>query len=194
MACVNHADRDSTARCMTCGAELCDECRTEVDGKNYCAKDAPPPAVPPPPAPAAPPPSPMAAPAAGGDDVSQEQPVMAALAYIHVALVGIIIAVVILCTDMKKSRYMRFHAFHSLFLLLAVVVVSIGLGIVTGIVGAIPVIGFLAAIFGIILSMLWPLGILILEIVLAVKAYNRQELELPVITKMARDQADKMRV
>jgi len=30
--------------------------------------------------------------------------------------------------------------------------------------------------------------------VLAVKAYNRQELELPVITKMARDQADKMRV
>ncbi len=69
---------------------------------------------------------------------------MAALAYIFCPLVGIIMLV----TEMKKSRYMRFHAFHSIFL----------------------------------------------SIVLAMKAYNKQEMLLPVIGQMAADQADKMSV
>jgi len=184
MACVNHADRESTARCVTCAAELCDECRTEVDGKNYCAKDVPQPATPPAPPPAPPagaPAPPAAAPVAGADDPSQEQPIMAALSYIIW-----IIAVVILCTDMKKSRYMRFHAFHALFYLVAWIAFSIAASIIS----ALPGIQILALV-------IWPLGglaLCIIGIVLAVKAYNKQELELPVITKLAREQADKMRV
>jgi len=174
MPCVNHADRDSTAKCVTCNAELCDECRTEVDGKNYCAKDLPQPA-------AAAPPSPGAAPAtsvAGADDPSQEQPIMAALSYI----VGIL-AIIILVTDMKKSRYMRFHGFQALFM----IVVWIAFGVVAAILQVVPIIGTLIALLGY-------LALIVLGIILAVKAYNKQELELPVITKMAREQADKMRV
>jgi len=186
MACVNHADRESTAQCITCAAELCDECRTEVDGKNYCAKDVPqaPPAPPPAPPPGATAPPATAAPVAaatGGDDPSQEQPIMAALAYI----IGIL-AIIILVTDMKKSRYMRFHGFQALFLIVAWIVFSIAMAIL----GALPVIGMLTIIVG-------PLGglvLFILAIILAVKAYNKQDMEVPVITKMARDQADKMRV
>jgi uncharacterized membrane protein len=185
MPCVNHADRDSTAKCITCAAELCDECRTEVDGKNYCAKDVPQAAPAPPPAgAAAPPPPPMAAaaaPAVGTDDPSQEQPIMAALSYI----IGIL-AIIILVTDMKKSRYMRFHGFQALFLIVTWIIFSIAVSVI----GALPVIGMLTLIVG-------PLGglaLLILAIILAVKAYNKQDMEVPVLTKLARDQADKMRV
>lgn len=41
MACVNHPDRESVARCMDCGDELCGECRIEIGTKSYCAKHAP---------------------------------------------------------------------------------------------------------------------------------------------------------
>lgn len=188
MPCVNHADRESTARCVTCGAELCDECRVEVEGRNYCAKDAPRPAVPPGPPPpppeatAPPPPTPPVAPTGVADDPSQEQPALAALSYI----IGIVISLVILLTDMKRSRYMRFHAFQSLFLCVAWVVVWIALTIIS----MIPVLGIVTVI-------IFPfagLAMLVLAIILAVKAYNKQEMTLPVITQMARDQADRMRV
>jgi uncharacterized membrane protein len=178
MPCVNHADRESTAKCVACDAELCEECRTEVGGKNYCAKDLPTPAAP---AAAPPPAAPAAAPVVGADDPSQEQPIMAALAYI----IGIL-AIIILVTDMKKSRYMRFHGFQALFM----IVVWIAFSIAVTILGMLPVIGMITIIVG-------PLGglaLFVLAIILAVKAYNKQEFEVPVIGKMAREQADKMRV
>jgi uncharacterized membrane protein len=198
MPCVNHPDRDSTARCVVCSVELCDECRTETDGRNYCAADAKtaaPAAVSPPPV-AVPPPSPPVAPATpvpaatAADDPGQEQPVLAALSYV----IGVIISVIILFSDMKKSRYMRFHAFHSLFYCLGIVVVAIGLGVVGMVLGFIPIINVIAGVLLGIIGAVFPLCVLILSIILAVKAYNRQELELPVVTKMAREQTDKMRV
>ena len=188
MACVNHSDRESAARCVTCGAELCDECRTEVDGKNYCAKHVPAAAATTPPAgpiPVTPAPQP-AAPGAGADDPSQEQPVLAALSYI----IGIIISIVILVTDMKKSRYMRFHAWHSLFWAVACMAIWIAVSILGTVLAMIPFVGILAPI----LFMVVGLGELILAIVLAVKAYNKDELVLPLITQWARDQTDKMQV
>jgi uncharacterized membrane protein len=106
---------------------------------------------------------------------------MAALSYI----IGIL-AIIILVTDMKKSRYMRFHGFQALFLIVTWIIFSIAVSVI----GALPVIGMLTLIVG-------PLGglaLLILAIILAVKAYNKQDMEVPVLTKLARDQADKMRV
>ena len=141
------------------------------------------PATTPPPTAPPPTPDPAAAPAAaaGVDDVSQENPVLAALAYVF----GIIVPLVILLSDMKKSRYMRFHAFQSLFLaavwIVAVILVSI-LSMIPGL-----------RIIALLIFPLIGLAILVLCIVLAVKAYNKEELELPVITQMARDQADKMK-
>ncbi|MBM3497509.1 MAG: DUF4870 domain-containing protein [Armatimonadetes bacterium] len=103
---------------------------------------------------------------------------MAALAYI----IGIL-AIIILVTDMKKSRYMRFHGFQALFL----IVTWILFGIAAAILQMIPFLGALIAAVGY-------LGLFVLAIILAVKAYNKQDMEVPVITKMAREQADKMRV
>lgn len=140
------------------------------------------PATPPPPT--APPEAPAAA--AGVDDVSQENPVLACLCYI----VGIIIAVIILATDMKKSRYMRFHAFQSLFLAVTFIVVWIVAFILMFILAMVPGLGIIAPLIFPLIG----LAVLVLCIVLAVKAYNKEELELPVITQMARDQADKMKV
>jgi uncharacterized membrane protein len=111
---------------------------------------------------------------------------MAALAYIHVALIGIIVSIAILCGDMKKSRYMRFHALQSLFLCVAWIVAFVALSIIACIPFA-----------NLLMKVVWPLAGLawvVFGIILAVMAYNRQELELPVITKMAREQADRMRV
>ena len=198
MACKNHPDRESVAICVVCQTEVCDECRTVADGKSYCAADAPPTAAtappPPPPPPTGPagtpsmPPPPLSgaaaagAPGGGTDDPSQENPVVALLCYLLLWIGGVIV----LATDMKKSRYMRFHAFHGLFYLVAWIAFSIAASIIS----ALPVIQILALI-------IWPLGglaLLILGIVLAVKAYNKQEMTLPLITQWARAQADKMRV
>jgi len=145
------------------------------------------PATTPPPTAPPPTPQPAAAPAAtaGADDPSQENPVLACLCYI----VGIIIAVIILATDMKKSRYMRFHAFQSLFLAVVFIVVWIVAFILMFILAMIPGLGVIAPLIFPLIG----LAVLVLCIVLAVKAYNKEELELPVITQMARDQADKMK-
>jgi uncharacterized membrane protein len=123
---------------------------------------------------------------AGVDDTSQENPVVAALCYI----VGILVAVIVLATDMKKSRYMRFHAFHSLFLAVVVIVVWVIGFVLMILLAMMPGIRFFAPF---ILPLIG-LAVLILCILLAVKAYNKEEVELPVITQMARDQADKMKV
>jgi uncharacterized membrane protein len=123
---------------------------------------------------------------AGVDDTSQENPVVAALCYI----VGILVAVIVLATDMKKSRYMRFHAFHSLFLAVVVIVVWVIGFVLMILLAMMPGIRFFAPF---ILPLIG-LAVLVLCILLAVKAYNKEEVELPVITQMARDQADKMKV
>jgi uncharacterized membrane protein len=115
---------------------------------------------------------------------------MAALAYI----IGIIIPIIILVTDMKKSRYMRFHAFQSLFLCIAYIAVMVGLSIISVILGFIPGIRVLAGLLMMLVYAVVPLAVFILVIVLAIKAYNKQELLLPTIGEMARTQADKMKV
>ena len=35
--CVNHPERESSARCMSCGRFYCRECVTEHDGRIICA-------------------------------------------------------------------------------------------------------------------------------------------------------------
>jgi uncharacterized membrane protein len=178
MACVNHPDRESAARCVTCGAELCDECRIEAGGRNYCSKDVPQSSASSGPVP----PTAAAAPTAGVDDPSQEQPAMAALAYIFPVLVPLLI----LLRDARKSRYMRFHAFQSLFLSLFCFVLGIGLIIVAHV----PIIGLIVRVVG----PPFLLAVFALAILLAVRAYNKQEMAVPVITQVAADQADRMKV
>jgi uncharacterized membrane protein len=81
----------------------------------------------------------------------------------------------------NKRRFVRFHAFQSIFFFVAWVAVDIGLAII----GHIPFLGW-AILF------LWPLVSLVLFVILlilALKAYQGQEFKLPVIGDIAAQQA-----
>jgi uncharacterized membrane protein len=203
MACATHPDRDSVARCVTCGAELCADCSREVEGRFYCEAHAPEAQVPPPAAPAAeavpPPPAPVLEgpapePAPGTDDRSKESPSLAALAYVLpcvLNLAGLIVPAIMLATETKKSRYMRFHALHAIFVFVAAEVVVVATYIIKTVIGHVPLVGGVVALLAWVA--VWGAW-LVLFIYLAVSAYNRKDVRLPVVTQFAADQADKMAV
>ena len=37
MNCQSHPDREAVAACVRCGRLVCEECRTEVGVRSYCA-------------------------------------------------------------------------------------------------------------------------------------------------------------
>jgi len=191
VACNNHPDRDSVAACVICGAELCAECNNVgSDDKSYCAKDlptegtatapAPVAAAPPPPAPApAPAPTATAPPplqAAAGSSSN----LLAALAY----PIWLIIALVIVASDMKRDRYMAYHGWNALFWSIGYAVVLVALEILRSVLHHIPGLGMLISLLEGAVPLVW----LICSIIFAVKAYNRQDVNIPVISDMARKQ------
>ena len=99
------------------------------------------------------------------------------------AYVTIIPAIIFLVMEpYNKSRFVRFHAFQSIFFGVAWCVLWIALSIV----GMIPVLGWLTLL-------VWPLlglGGLILWIILLLKANQGQMFKLPVIGDMAEKQAN----
>ena len=99
------------------------------------------------------------------------------------AYVTIIPAIIFLVLEpYNRSRFIRFHAFQSIFFYVAWMV----LGIALSIIGAIPFLGWATLL-------LWPLiglGGLILWVLMLVKAYSGQIWKLPVIGDMADKQAN----
>jgi uncharacterized membrane protein len=96
--------------------------------------------------------------------------------------IGLVFSVVVAVVE-KQSRFLRFHAFQSLLLhgaslvvLLAIQVVGMILSTISG------MLGFLISL----LSGLVGLGLLGLTIFLMIKAYNNEEYELPQLGQMAR--------
>lgn len=101
---------------------------------------------------------------------SKKQNSAAALTY----LAGWVTGLVFLLTE-KKDKFIRFNAAQS-------VVLFGGLTVLT----FVPFLGQLLAFF------LWPLS-LVLWIVLMVKAYNNQEMELPYVSDWARELEKKIK-
>ena len=129
------------------------------------------------------------APGGGTDDPSQENPVVALLCYLLLWIGGVIV----LATDMKKSRYMRFHAWHGIFISIAWAVVLVAVFILQAVLGVMHL-GFVSVIMGLLLPCVG-IALLVLVIIMGIKAYNKQDVfTIPVVTDMARQQADKMRV
>jgi len=95
------------------------------------------------------------------------------------------LAIVWLVLDPYKSdRFVRFHSFQALGLLVAMFALSIGLTILSVILGM--------AGLGAIAALLWPvlwLGILVVWVLLMVKAYQNQMWKLPVIGAFCEKQA-----
>jgi uncharacterized membrane protein len=96
--------------------------------------------------------------------------------------VTIIPAIVFLVIEpFNKKRFVRFHAFQSIFFSVAWIVIDIGVTII----GHIPFLGW-ATLF------LWPLVSLVLFVIwliLLLKAYQGQMFKLPVIGDIAEQQA-----
>jgi uncharacterized membrane protein len=164
------------AFCPKCGASVaadasfCPSC-----GNNLAAAAAGTPATPVTPGP---PPPPLTT---GSTALSSN--VAATLSYVLGFITGIIFLVL---EPYKNDRFVRFHAFQSIFFS----VVWIAFSIVWGVITATFIFG-LGGLFH-LFWMLWVLvrlALLVIWIVLMYKAYNREMFMLPVIGPMAAKQA-----
>ena len=109
----------------------------------------------------------------------------AALSYI--TIVGIIFLFI---EPYNKIRFVRFHAFQSIFFCVAAIAIEIGWMILTTILTMISK-GFLGLIL-FPLSLLIYFGIVVCWVVLVVKAYGNQEFKLPIIGELAAKQVASM--
>lgn len=144
--------------CPNCGAQL-------PDNANHCPSCGKP-------APSA---SPAAAPAQSGAAGGLTDNVAGLLAY-----VTIIPAIIFLVIEpYNRSRFIRFHAFQSIFFFVAVIILSV-------------VMPFIAVIpfFGVLLWALVCLAELILWLLLMFKAYGGEMWKLPVVGDIAEKQAN----
>lgn len=110
-----------------------------------------------------------------------DENVGAMLCYLNICLpIGLIYSIIVLVTD-KTNKLARFHAFQSLLLLGALVVIGIAVGFVLGIFMAST--GSVGMSFG--FNGLFSLAVLALSIFMAMKAYQRDMFKLPVIGDLA---------
>ncbi len=146
---------------------LCPSCGAPVEGR-YCAKCGT----------AVDPDKPPAAPVPVFSTTGLPENTAAALCYLAGFITGIIFLVL---EPYNKNKLIRFHAFQSIFLNVAVVIVWIGLGIVL-----LP--------FGVWLGGWWlfwliRLAFLILWIYMLLQTYQGKKVVLPVIGDLAAKQA-----
>lgn len=105
----------------------------------------------------------------------------AMLCYLPVCAVNLIYSIIVLVTE-KDNRAVRFHAFQSLLLIGAIIVISFIIGIVGG------VLGYMSTTLAVLFSLImWIPGIafIALAIFLCIKAYGGGIYKLPVIGDMA---------
>ena len=103
--------------------------------------------------------------------------VASALCYLAGLITGIIFLVL---EPYNKNKVVRFHAFQSIFLHVACIVIWIGLHIVLGIVN----------IFGLffLFSLLW-LAFFVLWVILLIQTFQGKKIVLPLIGQIAQQQA-----
>jgi len=152
--------------CAKCGAQL-------AEGTSFCASCGTPVGS------AA---SSPGAPAAAGTPMSSN--VAGLLAYILGFISGIIFLVI---EPYKNDKFVRFHAFQSIFFNVALIVFWIAYSIVTGILGIVSL-GFLAVVMGLV-GLLISLAVLAYWIFLMYKAYDHKLYKIPFIGDLAAKQA-----
>jgi uncharacterized membrane protein len=164
------------AFCAKCGAQLnagsgfCAACGTAVSGQNVTTTSG---------AAAAPAQSSAGAPSAG-----MTNNVAACLSYLVGWVTGLIFLVI---EPYKNDRFVRFHAFQSIFLSIAVFALWIGALILSTILGFITHgLGFF--IMGPLMMLVW-LGVVVAVVICMIKAYGNQQFKLPIIGDLAAKQA-----
>jgi len=157
--------------CRNCGSpvdgQFCPQCGTPIAGAAGPAPETQPPT--PPPAPAA--------------SAGLSENAASALCYLLGFITGIIFLAI---APYNQNRTVRFHAFQSIFLSVALIAISIGLGILSMVLFAISF--WLGTLFG-LLQMLFGLAVFILWLYLMWKSYQGQKVMLPVVGELAQKQA-----
>lgn len=167
---------------------FCANCGSQVEGR-FCAKCGATvgaaPGAPPPPQPGGgyPPPNPPQPQA--GSPLPAAQPMAdntaSALCYALGFITGILFLIL---APYNQNRTVRFHAFQSIFLNVAVIVIWIAVHIFEGLVWGL--VGWWAASM---IGFAWSLCCFALWIVMMVTTFQGRTPTLPVITQMARQQA-----
>ena len=157
------------AFCAKCGAAL-------TEGVTFCGSCGAPSEAAAPGAPA-----PAAAAATPGAMASN---VAGLLAYVLGFITGIIFLVL---EPYNKDKFIRFHAFQSIFFNVAMIVFWIAYTIVSTVLGFVSfgILGIVMAILGLLIF----LGILVYWVFLMYKAYNNEKYMIPYIGKLAAQQA-----
>jgi len=159
---------------------FCRNCGAPVEGQ-FCGKCGAPMAAPtggaPGPAPGGQVPPPPPASSGLTDNVAS------ALCYLAGFITGIIFLVV---APFNQNKAVRFHAFQSIFLNVAVIVVGIALSVFSSIMFAISwalgsLVGLINLVFGLAVFLLW--------LYMMWKAYQNQKVVLPIIGPLAEKQA-----
>jgi len=156
------------AFCASCGAQM-------AEGTTFCGACGAPVGGAAPAAPGAP------APAASTGMTSN---VAGCLAYVLGFITGIIFLVL---DPYKNDKFVRFHAFQSIFFSVVVIGFSIVWSILSIILGLVSM-GFLAGIMFLV-SMLIHLGFLCIWVLFMIKAYQNQLFKAPIIGPLAAKQA-----
>jgi uncharacterized membrane protein len=164
------------AFCAKCGAQLtagsgfCAACGAAVSGQSVATPSG---------AAAAPAQSSTGTPSAG-----MTNNVAACLSYLFGWVTGLIFLVI---EPYKNDRFVRFHAFQSIFLSISVFAIWIGALILTTILGFITHgLGFF--IMGPLMMIVW-LGVVVAAVICMIKAYGNEQFKLPIIGDLAAKQA-----
>jgi uncharacterized membrane protein len=106
-----------------------------------------------------------------------------ALCYLLGWLTGVLFLVL---EPYNKNRNIRFHAFQSIFMSIASIVVYIALIAISGMLLFLP---FVGAMLSVVIHLVLFLGIFGLWLFMMYKAYNKERVVLPVIGPLAEKQA-----
>jgi uncharacterized membrane protein len=106
------------------------------------------------------------------------------LCYVFGWITGLIF---LLIEPYKNDKFVRFHAFQSIFFNVATIGVYIALAIFGAILGFVTK-GLSIVLMGPLFMLLW-LAVLVTWVVLLVKAYGNQTFKLPIIGDLAAKQA-----
>jgi uncharacterized membrane protein len=152
------------AFCAKCGAQL-------AEGVVFCGACGAPVGA-----------APGAAPTAASSGMASN--VAGLLTYVLGFITGIIFLVI---DPYKNDKFVRFHAFQSIFFNVAIVAFWIAYTILSTILGIVSfgVLGIVMALVGLVIS----LGILVYWIFLMYKAYNNEQYMIPYIGQLAAKQA-----
>ncbi len=112
-----------------------------------------------------------------------DENIAAALCYLLGVLTGILFLVL---EPYNRNPVIRFHAFQSIFVWIAAIVIGMVVSVLAYPIAALPFIGWL---IDILLWMVFSLGVVGLWLFLMYKAYNKERFVVPVVGPLAEKQA-----